>query len=66
VYLLQVGLLKTPSCRFQHFLVVDGTGSLVCGDEVLPVKKGSSVFVPAGSEAFYITGECSVIITFIE
>ncbi|MBP3243069.1 MAG: mannose-6-phosphate isomerase, class I [Ruminococcus sp.] len=51
---------------FQHFLVVEGTGSLVCGDEVLPVKKGSSVFVPAGSEAFYITGECSVIITFIE
>ncbi|MBQ9899042.1 MAG: class I mannose-6-phosphate isomerase [Ruminococcus sp.] len=50
---------------FTHILVIDGEAELVGGAETLPLKKGSSVFVPAGSEAFRIKGNCSMIITTI-
>lgn len=50
---------------FQHILVLDGSCQLVCGGNMLPLKKGSSVFVPAGADAFNITGKCSMIITTV-
>ncbi len=50
---------------FTHILVIDGEAELGGGAEALPLKKGSSVFVPAGSETFRIKGNCSMIITTI-
>ncbi len=57
---------------FLHILVFKGEADIFSGeycespdenDRILHLKKGSSVFVPAGSDACYIKGKCSVIIT---
>ena len=57
---------------FMHILVIKGEADIYSGnycddpdenDRILHLAKGSSVFVPAGSDACYIKGKCSVIIT---
>lgn len=50
---------------FNHILVTDGDGVLVCGDEDFTLKKGASIFVPANTGAYTIKGNCSIIITEI-
>lgn len=50
---------------FMHILVIDGKGELSCGKESFSLKKGSSIFVPAGTGEITITGNCSIIITEI-
>lgn len=49
------------SDTFMHILVMDGEGD-VAG---ISVKKGSSIFVPAGTGIINIKGECSLIMTTI-
>lgn len=56
---MQVGRTDT----FCHILVLDGEAEIISGGEVLHVRKGSSVFVPAGTDMCYIKGKCSIIIT---
>lgn len=46
---------------FMHILVLDGEGDI----SGISVKKGLSVFVPAGTGIVNIKGECSLIITTI-
>lgn len=52
---------------FNHILVLDGTAVLYEDGETLSIKKGDSVFVPAGTEHYVIenTGEqaCTLIFT---
>ncbi len=51
---------------FAHVLVIGGSGGeLVAGNYRLELKMGTSVFVPAGTGAFAIKGNCDVIITTI-
>lgn len=50
---------------FQHILVLEGEGELCSSGEIIPIQKGSSVFVPAGADAFYIKGKCSIILTTV-
>jgi len=57
--------LEASTQTFRHILVLEGEGAVVCGDDSIAVKKGSSVFVPAGSETCSIKGNCSIIITTI-
>ena len=58
--------LDSINSSFQHILVIDGKAELFCGEKRLfPIKKGSSVFVPAGADACYINGNCSIIITTV-
>ena len=42
---------------FVSLLFVEGEGSVSCGGETLAVKKGDSVFLPAGSGAFTVRGD---------
>lgn len=49
------------SDTFMHILVLDGNGDI----SGISVKKGSSVFVPAGAGAINIKGRCSIILTTI-
>ncbi len=49
------------SDTFIHVLVMDGEGDI----SGIPVKKGSSVFVPAGTGTVNIKGTCSLIMTTI-
>lgn len=53
---------------FFHILIIDGEADICSGSEtgsIMHVKKGSSVFVPAGTDAVYIKGRCSIILTTI-
>lgn len=50
---------------FCHILVIDGEASLSAEDGELSLKKGSSIFIPAGSGEYIINGKCSMIITEI-
>lgn len=50
---------------FCHILVIDGTASLLAEDGEISLKKGSSIFIPAGSGEYIINGKCSMIITEI-
>lgn len=50
---------------FMHFLTIDGTGELDFEDEKFGIKKGSSIFIPAGAGKITIRGNCSIIITEI-
>lgn len=49
------------SDSFCHVLVIDGEAEI----SGISLKKGSSVFVPAGTEAINIQGKCSIILTTI-
>ena len=51
---------------FRHVLAVEGEGVLVCGETAISLKKGSSVFVPAGTGAYNIKGSITVLITEIK
>lgn len=51
---------------FMHILAVDGSGELAFKDGKLPLSKGSSIFIPAGTGEISINGKCSIIITEIK
>ena len=48
---------------FTSVLVVDGDGTISCGDEKLAVTKGDSLFLPADSGKFTLDGSAKVLIT---
>ena len=48
---------------FVGVLVVEGVGTLECSGETLPLHKGSSVFITAGSGRFRVTGDCRLLLT---
>ena len=52
---------------FAHVLMIGGSGGeLVADNYKLELTMGSSVFVPAGTGAFAIKGNCDVIVTTIQ
>ena len=48
---------------FTSVLVVDGSGTICCGDEKLEVTKGDSLFLPADSGKFALDGSVKALIT---
>ena len=48
---------------FHHILVIDGEGNIECDDEKIEVKKGSSIFIPAGNGVYKISGKLDIICT---
>lgn len=48
---------------FVSILVTDGSGTITCGDESLPAKKGDSFFLSANSGAFSVEGALELIET---
>lgn len=58
--------LENRADSFRHILVIDGECEVFCGGEqVLTAKKGSGVFVPAGTDNCCIKGNCTIIITVV-
>lgn len=47
---------------FASLLITDGAGSLACGGEALAVRKGNSLFLPAGSGDWKLTGSASALV----
>lgn len=48
---------------FVSLLVLDGEGLLICGEQKLQLKKGSSVFIPAGKGAYEVQGKLNILET---
>ena len=50
---------------FVSLLVLEGNGSFTCAETAFPLAKGESVFIPANSGAFTVTGEIQLLETRI-
>lgn len=48
---------------FTSLIVLDGEGEIKCGDEEYDIKKGDSIFMPADSGAFYISGKTKILLS---
>ncbi|MCD8051546.1 MAG: class I mannose-6-phosphate isomerase [Clostridiales bacterium] len=48
---------------FTSLLVLEGEGEVRCGKEIMPCRKGDSLFLPADSGEFSITGTISALMT---
>lgn len=48
---------------FVSLLVLSGEGELRCGEQKLPLAKGSSVFIPAGKGAYTVDGTLEILET---
>lgn len=48
---------------FTSVLILEGEGQLTCGGETMDIRKGDSLFLPADSGAFTLTGTAQGLIT---
>lgn len=48
---------------FTSVLVVDGQGSIACGGETMDIRKGDSLFLPADSGDFSLSGTVQAMVT---
>lgn len=51
---------------FRSVIAVDGEGELSLGAYKLEIKKGDSVFVPAQDGELAVSGECRLIVSYVE
>lgn len=58
-------LLEAGKESFSSILILDGTAKLVYDGAVLKLKKGDSVFVPAGMGKYSLSGRCEAIFTTV-
>ncbi|MEI6579250.1 MAG: type I phosphomannose isomerase catalytic subunit [Eubacteriales bacterium] len=56
---------KVDESSFVSLLVLDGSGHLNCAGESMPIKKGESVFIPAGCGKFTVEGNIKILETQI-
>lgn len=48
---------------FTSLLILEGAGSIRCEAGQLEIKKGDSLFLPAGSGPYQVTGDCRILRT---
>lgn len=59
--------LEADKSSFVNILVLDGGCVLSSeGNDAVELKKGDSVFIPAGLNKFELTGKCSAVMTHID
>lgn len=51
---------------FASILIMEGEGTISCGGETIPYRKGDSFFMSAGSGEYEINGSCEALITTVE
>lgn len=56
---------KVDEKSFVHFLVTDGHGEISTNEHCMKLEKGDSVFLPANSGYYKITGNCEALKTCI-
>lgn len=59
-------LFEADETSFHSILLLEGSAVLDCGGEKLSLKKGDSVFVPAGCGEYSLTGSFNSIFTRID
>lgn len=57
--------IDTDEESFTSVLVLDGAGTISCGDEVIRCRKGDSLFITASSGKSYLSGNLQVLSTRI-
>lgn len=57
--------LNADEKSFHSIIILEGSGSVVCGDEKVNYKKGDSIFLPANAKEYTVEGACSFILTTI-
>ncbi len=57
--------IQQTMTSFWHMLVLDGEATLRTESEEIPLRKGTSLFCPASTNLYKITGSCTVINTYI-
>ncbi len=57
---------KADETSFHSILLLEGSAELDCGGEKLSLKKGDSIFVPAGCGEYSLTGKFKSIFTRID
>ena len=50
---------------FVSILIMEGEGTISCGEEEIPYRKGDSFFMSAGSGEYEINGKCEALITTV-
>lgn len=48
---------------FVSLVVLDGEGTVRCGDDERAFKKGDSIFIPAASGSYYVSGKAKILST---
>ena len=48
---------------FISLVILDGEGTIKCGDDEREFKKGDSIFIPADSGSFYVSGNAKILHT---
>ena len=48
---------------FVSLIILDGEGVIQCAGEEYPVKKGDSIFLPADSGSYYVSGKTRILAT---
>lgn len=46
---------------FVSLVVLEGNGTIKCGDETRDLKKGDSIFIPANSGSYYVSGKVKLL-----
>lgn len=46
---------------FISLIALDGKGTIKCGNEEREIKKGDSIFIPANSGSFYVSGKVKLL-----
>ena len=50
---------------FLSILILDGSGTVTAGGDSAEFKKGDSLFIPAGTGSYEITGVCDALLTTV-
>lgn len=66
INITQAAELNADQTSFEHLLVLDGNGTLKGEQCSMKLKKGDSIFIPAGYGRFTINGNCLIIKTRID
>ncbi|ARP49773.1 MULTISPECIES: type I phosphomannose isomerase catalytic subunit [Caproicibacterium] len=56
---------RTDGSTFHSLLVTKGEGSVTCGNETVTFQQGDSLFLPADSGVYSVTGHCEIIRTTV-
>ncbi len=58
-------ILKVTKETFKSIIVTDGCGEIKNGKYTVSINKGDSIFIPAQSNSYEISGNCKLIISYI-
>lgn len=58
-------IIKMSENCFNSVIITDGEGTLGLGDDILEVKKGDSIFIPAQDAEYKLSGSLNAIISYV-